>query len=352
MTEHPRAPGMRDVAALAGVSHQTVSRVINGHPSIRESTRLRVLDAMQQLHYRPNRAARALVTSRSRTIGILSTSAAALYGPVSSIGAIQDAGRTAGYYIAVAQLSDLAPASIAAGLDHLLAQSVEGLIVIAPQEVVLEQLERARLDVPYVTLLGGPSSTARELSVDQVAGARAATRHLVSAGHRRIVHLSGPLDWFEAQARVQGYRAELESAGLEPLPAPEGAWTAESGYRLALAALADPEVTAVFASNDQMALGVYHAAHELGRRIPEDVSVIGFDDIPEAAHYWPPLTTVLQDFTQLGRRSVENLVAEIEGGAEPTAVSLMPDLVVRASTAPVGSAPAGLHTSPDVGGSA
>lgn len=336
MTEHQRAPSIRDVAALAGVSHQTVSRVINEHPSIREATRQRVLEAMSQLHYRPNRAARALVTARSRTIGVLSTSAAALYGPVSSINAIQDAGRAAGYYIAVAQLADLSLGSIAAGLDHLLAQSVEGIVVIAPQDVVLDQLQTAGLTVPYVTLQGGPSTVQRELTVDQVAGARTATRHLIELGHRRIAHVSGPLEWFEAQARVHGYRVELAAAGLEPEPAAAGDWTAESGYRVGLCVLADPDVTAVFTSNDQMALGLYHAAHELGRRIPEDLSVVGFDDIPEAAHFWPPLTTVLQDFTELGRRSIESIVAEIEGGTEPTAVSLQPDLIVRASTAPPG----------------
>ena len=334
MTEHQRAASMRDVAALAGVSHQTVSRVINEHPSIREATRQRVLDAMSQLHYRPNRAARALVTARSRTIGVLSTSAAALYGPVSSINAIQDAGRAAGYYIAVAQLADLSPGSIAAGLDHLLAQSVEGIVVIAPQEVVLDQLQTAGLTVPYVTLQGGPSTVQRELTVDQVAGARTATRHLIELGHRRIAHISGPLEWFEAQARVHGYRVELAEAGRAPEPVAAGDWTSESGYRVGLRVLADPAVTAVFTSNDQMALGLYHAANETGRRIPGDLSVVGFDDIPEAAHFWPPLTTVRQDFTELGRRSIESIVAEIEGGTEPTAVSLQPDLIVRASTAP------------------
>lgn len=333
MTEHQRAASMRDVAALAGVSHQTVSRVINGHPSIRESTRQRVRAAMDQLHYRPNRAARALVTARSRTIGVLSTSAAALYGPVSSITAIQDAGRAAGYSVAVAQLPDLSEASLSGGLDHLLAQSVEGIVVIAPQEVVIDRLESAQLDVPYMTLLGGPSAVQRELTVDQEAGARAATRHLLQLGHRRIAHLSGPLDWYEAEARVSGYRAELTDAGLEPEPVLEGDWTAESGYRLGLRVVEAPEVTAVFTSNDQMALGLYHAARERGLRIPEDLSVVGFDDIPEAAHFWPPLTTVLQDFTELGRRSVESLVAEIEGGTEPTAVRLQPELIVRASTA-------------------
>jgi len=332
--EHQRAASMRDVAALAGVSHQTVSRVINGHPSIRESTRQRVRAAMDQLHYRPNRAARALVTARSRTIGVLSTSAAALYGPVSSITAIQDAGRAAGYSVAVAQLPDLGADSLSAGVDHLLAQSVEGIVVIAPQEVVLDRLQRAQLGVPYVTLLGGPSQVQRELTVDQLAGARAATQHLVRLGHRRIVHLSGPLEWFEAEARVDGYRAELDAAGLRPEPVREGDWTAESGYVLGGRVLDDPGVTAVFASNDQMALGVYHAARERGLDIPARLSVVGFDDIPEAAHFWPPLTTVRQDFTELGRRSVESLVAEIEGGTEPTPVRLRPTLVVRASTGP------------------
>ena len=155
----------------------------------------------------------------------------------------------------------------------------------------------------------------------------------VVVGHTRIVHLSGSLEWFEAEARVHGYRAELAAAGLSPEPIREGDWTAASGYRLGRQVLDDAGVTAVFASNDQMALGVYHAARERGLGIPERLSVVGFDDIPEAAHFWPPLTTVLQDFTELGRRSVERLVAEIEGGDEPGPVSILPELVVRASTA-------------------
>ena len=336
MTHDPatRAASIRDVAQLAGVSHQTVSRVINDHPSIRDSTRQRVLDAMEQLQYRPNRAARALVTARSRTLGVLSTTTAALYGPVSSINAVQGAAREAGYYLAVAQLPELSDAGIAAALDHLLAQAVEGIIVIAPQDLVLEHIADARLAIPYVTLQGGSEYVARELTVDQEAGARAATAHLIGLGHRRIVHLTGPLAWFEAQARVAGFTRELEAAGLPALALLEGDWSAESGYRAARSFVHDRTITAVFASNDQMALGVYHAAREAGRRIPEDLSVVGFDDIPEAAHFWPPLTTVLQDFTELGRRSVERLVAEIEGGEEPRPASLLPELIVRASTAP------------------
>ncbi len=333
-----RAASIRDVALLAGVSHQTVSRVINDHPSIRDSTRQRVLDAMEQLQYRPNRAARALVTARSRTLGVLSTTAAALYGPVSSINAVQGAARDAGYYLAVAQIPELTDVGIAAALDHLLAQAVEGIIVIAPQDLVLEHISGARIGVPYVTLQGGSEYVERELTVDQEAGARGATAHLIGLGHRRILHLTGPLGWFEAQARVAGYTHELEAAGLAVPALLEGDWSAESGYRAAQSFVRDPDATAVFASNDQMALGVYHAAREAGRRIPEDLSVVGFDDIPEAAHFWPPLTTVLQDFTELGRRSVERLVAEIEGGEVPGPASLLPELIVRASTAAPGSA--------------
>ncbi len=324
---------MRDVARVAGVSHQTVSRVLNGHPSIRESTRERVLQAMDELRYRPNRAARALVTARSHTIGVLSVSAAALYGPVSSIGAIQDAARDAGYYVSVAQLTDLSAASIDAGLEHLLAQAVEGLVVIAPQSKVLDEIGARGLDLPYVTLQGGAGHARTELSVDQVGGARTATRHLVALGHRRIVHLSGPLDWVEAQARRRGFEDELRASGLEVLPSPHGDWSAAFGYRAGLELLDDESVTAVFASNDQMALGLMHAAHERGRGLPADLSVVGFDDIPEAAHFWPPLTTIRQDFTELGRRTVGRLVAEIEGRAEESLGNIQPELIVRGSTA-------------------
>ncbi len=329
-----RAASMRDVARVAGVSHQTVSRVLNGHPSIRDSTRERVVRAMDELHYRPNRAARALVTARSNTIGVLAASAAALYGPVSSMGAIQSAGREAGYYVAVAQLADLTEESIADGIDHLLAQAVEGIVVIAPQERVLDLIASTGLDVPYVTMQAGDQYAERELSVDQLAGARAATRHLIDLGHRRIVHVSGPLGWIEAQARLRGYQDELRASGLDVLPPIRGDWTAQSGYAAGEELLADPAITGVFASNDQLALGIMHVARDRGRDIPGDLSVVGFDDIPEAAHFCPPLTTVRQDFAELGRRCVARLVAEIESTAEPHPGNVQPALIVRASTAP------------------
>lgn len=326
-----RRPSIRDVARLAGVSHQTVSRVINDHASIRPETRDRVLRVMAELRYRPSRAARALVTSRSQTLGVLSASSTE-YGPASAIAAIEAAARGRGYWVGTVNVDAREPESITQGIAHLLAQSVEGLIVIAPQEQVFRMLAAQRLDIPSVTLQNTAPDPRHALFVDQVAGAGLATRHLIGLGHRRIAHLAGPGDWFEADARVRGFLAELAAHGL-PAPAPiAGDWTAASGYRAGRELLRGGEVTAVFSSNDQMALGLLHAAREAGLDVPGDLSVVGFDDIPEAAHFAPPLTTVRQDFAELGRRCVELLLGP-EDGAEPTRGAVMPELIVRASTA-------------------
>ena len=188
MTQEPqrgRAPSIRDVARLAGVSHQTVSRVLNHHPSIRPETKQRVLDVMADLQYKPNRAARALVTSRSRTIGILSASSTQ-YGPASSIQAIESAARESGYWVSTANIVSSDARSIADGLAHLAAQGIEGLVVIAPQVRVFDTLAQLSIDVPYVTLQSTGRDPDHGLSVDQIAGARLATRHLIERGHRSI----------------------------------------------------------------------------------------------------------------------------------------------------------------------
>jgi DNA-binding LacI/PurR family transcriptional regulator len=324
-----RRPSIRDVARLAGVSHQTVSRVINNHPSIRPGTRDRVLQVMSDLQYRPNRAARALVTSRSQTIGILSSSSTQ-YGPASSIAAIEAAARSRGYWVSTANIEPREPESITQGIAHLMAQAVEGLVVIAPQVRVFMVLAEQRLDIPYVTLQSTVLDGQRALSVDQVAGARLATRHLIELGHRNIYHLAGPQDWIEAEARMRGFLEEM-GANDVPTTAPIlGDWTAEFGYYAGREMLRVRDFTAVFSSNDQMALGLMHAVRDEGLDVPRDISVVGFDDIPEAAHFWPPLTTVRQDFPELGRRCVELLLGP-EDGAEPTTGTIEPDLIVRSS---------------------
>lgn len=329
----PQAPGVREVAAAAGVSRQTVSRVLNDHPSIRPETRERVLAAIAELNFRPNRAARMLTTARSRTIGVLAASASSLFGPASSLDAVENAAREAGYFVTVAHVAAADRAAVESALDHLIAQAVEGIVVIAPQQAVQEAMRTLSPGVPTVTLHGAGIAGDDGVFVDQVEGARLATRHLLARGHRRIAHLCGPGDWSEARARREGFLAEMSEAGAaeEAVVSREGDWTAASGAAIAAELLADREVTAVFSSNDQMALGVLHTARLLGRRVPEDVAVVGFDDIPEAAYFAPPLTTVRQEFAELGRRAVARLLALIEGGDAAFAAPVAAVLVVRES---------------------
>ncbi|TIH38316.1 LacI family DNA-binding transcriptional regulator [Subtercola vilae] len=326
-----RAPSIRDVARLSGVSHQTVSRVLNNATGLRDETRQRVQEVIDELHYRPNRAARMLVTSRSRTFGILSASSAQ-YGPASSIAAIEHAARDEGYFVNTVTLDSGDRASIERGLNHLLDQAVEGVVVIAPQVRVFNTLREMNLTVPIVTLQSN-GTTDHALSVDQILGARLATRHLIELGHRDIYHLAGPQDWIEAEARMHGFLTEMSDHDV-PATAPIlGDWTAEFGFFAGRELLRVRDFTAIFSSNDQMALGLIHAIRDAGLDVPGDISIVGFDDIPEARHFWPPLTTVRQDFAELGRRCVALL---LNGGAAETGVAseLVPELLVRSSTAP------------------
>ncbi len=330
--EKVRAPSIRDVARLAGVSYQTVSRVLNNSESLRPSTKERVLQVIDQIGYRPNAAARALVTSKSRTIGVL-TSQTPHYGSATSLYAIEEAAREAGYVISQTSLATSDYESIRDRLEHLMNQSVEGLIVIAPQVRVFDAVKELEITVPLVTL----DSTQRDdraLWVDQQAGARSATRHLIELGHRDILHLAGPQDWIEAEARMRGFVDEMIESDLPVVPPILGDWTADFGHYAGRELSRRIDFTAVFAANDQMALGLIHAFHEAGIDVPGDVSVIGFDDIPEAAHYWPPLTTVRQDFPELARRSIDLLLGQLGGIRPLDRKAITPTLVVRDSTGP------------------
>jgi DNA-binding LacI/PurR family transcriptional regulator len=332
-----RAPSIRDVARLAEVSHQTVSRVLNGHPSIRDETRQRVLDAMEALKYRPNRAARALVTSRSRTIGVLSATTGE-YGPSSSIAAIEDAARAEGYFVNTANIATSTPAAIVDALKHLVLQDVEGLIVMAPQVRVFDVLAGMALDIPYVSLQSTGQGDHRALAVDQIAGARAATQHLIDLGHEEIVHLAGPQDWIEAEARMRGFLDAIIEADLRTHPPILGDWTADFGYFAGRELMRYRDFSAVFAANDLMAIGLMHAFRDSGLDVPNDVSVVGFDDIPVAQHVSPPLTTVHQEFGEVGRRTVALLLNELRGERTPDGGELIPSLVVRSSSGPVHAA--------------
>ncbi|WP_416352008.1 LacI family DNA-binding transcriptional regulator [Subtercola sp. RTI3] len=333
-----KAPSIRDVARLAGVSHQTVSRVLNNHPSIRSETKARVQKVMDDLQYRPNRAARVLATSRSRIIGVI-TAASSQYGPASSLQAIEQAAREKGYFVNTVNVDGSDRESLERGLNHLLDQSVEGLIVIAPQVLAFHMFAELKVSLPFVTLQSTGSNDEQALSVDQISGARRATRHLIEQGHRMIVHVAGPQDWFEAEARAQGFALEMAAAGLVA-PAPVlGDWTALSGAALgrtlARQRAAVPPVerfTAIFSANDQMALGLIHGLAIEGVSVPGDVSIVGFDDMPEARFFLPPLTTIRQDFAELGRRSIALLLGDLDEES-PEAGAIVPDLIVRGSTA-------------------
>jgi DNA-binding LacI/PurR family transcriptional regulator len=325
-----RAPSIRDVAKLAGVSHQTVSRVLNDSESIRDATRDRVLEAMKELHYRPNRAARALVTSRSRTLGVLASNRTQ-YGPSATIQAVEEAALARGYFVTTANLTDASTEGIRTALTHLRNQDMEGLVVIAPQQRVFDVIEELGIEVPYVTLHSSSTSDAKATWVDQIAGARMATSHLLDLGHRGIRHLAGPQDWIEADARMQGFLLEMSDRDMAVTAPIKGDWTAEFGYQAGLELLRWRDCTAIFAANDLMALGVQHAARSMGLQVPRDVSVVGYDDIPEAAHFSPPLTTVHQDFARLGSQCIEMLLDE-DDDAGPA--DIVPELRIRESTAP------------------
>ncbi|MFE4195003.1 LacI family DNA-binding transcriptional regulator [Paenarthrobacter sp. NPDC056912] len=323
---------MEDVARVAGVSHQTVSRVLNNHPNVSTKTRERVEQAINKLGYRRNTAARSLVTRRSQTIGVLGSEVAE-YGPSHTVLGVQQAARDAGYFVSIAGLREVTPETIKDAIAHFMDQGVDGIVVIVPHPGTFEVLRGITAHVPLVAVGSIGDERLSGTAVDQRQGARLAVQHLLELGHTRIGHLSGPVDWIDAAARIEGWRDALDEAGLVPAALIEGDWSAECGYREGLKIAKEGSMTALFAANDQMALGVLRAFHETGVRVPEDVSVVGFDDQPESAYFIPPLTTVAQDFEELGRRCISLLLDRLEGGVTGTPATVTPRLVVRSTTA-------------------
>jgi DNA-binding LacI/PurR family transcriptional regulator len=329
---------MADVARLAGVSHQTVSRVVNGHRSVTPATRNRVEVAIAQLGYRRNTAARALVTRRSGVLGVVSVDTSH-YGPASTLLSIEEAARSVGYFVSFVSVKTVDQLEMRAALDHLMTANVDGIVVIAPMRAAVEAVHGLASEVPLVVVEGTGSAGVASVVIDQVHGSRLATGHLLDLGHRTVHHVRGPHDWLEAEARVRGWQAELSSRRAVARECLVGDWTPESGYRAGLQLAQDPDVTAAFVANDQMALGVILGLHRAGRSVPGDVSIVGFDDIPEAGYLIPPLTTVRQDFAEVGRRCLQQLLALVHGTADGLDhLVVRPELVVRASTAPPGRA--------------
>ena len=367
----PARPAMTDVARAAGVSHQTVSRVINDDPHVRPDTRRRVLEAIASLGYRPNNAARALVTHQSRTIGLIA-SGSTLNGPTQTMAAIESGARTAGMFLTVAMFRDqeYTRELLDETVDQFLRQGVDALVVIAPQAEMAQAARALRSPVPVILVTSldtdsgaaGParsraSSAAPEATVeagsagaglgrlatiwiDQADGVRQVTEHLAGLGHRRVAHISGPGSWTDARVRCAAWEREASRRGWGSLTVPSPDWSAASGYRIGTALLSstpDERPTAVFAGNDLIALGVLRAGWDLGMRIPGDISVVGFDDFPGTDSAVPPLTTVAQPFEELGRLCMATVLrltgaTTASAAARDASARVRPVLLVRAST--------------------
>ena len=334
MSSRRRAATMGDVAKMAGVSQQTVSRVVNARGYVGGVTRERVLKAMRELSYRPNPAAQALVTGRSKTLGVISIDSVA-FGPVSVLRGLERAAHEHGYVVSVARIGSLDRGSVLQALERLQRQSVEGILLSAAQDGIAHELDRRLIDVPLVAVEDTLDASVPVVALDQVAGAAAATEALLELGHRNVSHVAGPGDWSPARRRIEGWRTALESAGIEPAPPLSGDWSVRSGHVLGHRLARDRDVTAVFAANDEMALGVMRAMFEAGRAVPREVSVVGFDDVPFARYLTPPLTTVRQDFEEIGRRSVHMVLDAIDGADDAVMrATITPELIMRESSAP------------------
>jgi DNA-binding LacI/PurR family transcriptional regulator len=328
-----RQPSIRDVARASGVSYQTVSRVINDHERVHPETRARVLAAVEALGFHPNSAARTLVTGRGSTVAVVASNTS-LYGYARTLEGIEDAAWAAGYTVNITVLRSPDRSDRADAVERLLAQPLDGLIAFTHDDLARAAVERVPPRMPVVTVFGTGAGDRLHALIDEEGGARAATRYLLELGHRTVHHTAVPPHL--PSGRLLGWRTALEQAGA-PLPAPiRVTWEPGSGYEAGVALARQRDVTAVLAGNDDIATGLIRALIEGGRDVPGDVSVIGFDDTPVAAYARPSLTTVAQDFVELGRRTFGLLHAQLETGQRPAGTAVLPTrLVIRESTGPL-----------------
>jgi DNA-binding LacI/PurR family transcriptional regulator len=329
---------MVDVARLAGVSQKTVSRVVNGAPHVRPDVRERVHRAIEKLGYRPNVAAQALARERSHTIGVLALGTR-FFGPSRRVFTLEHEARRLGYTLALISVPDLSARSVADGIDALLKRRVEGLVVEVPTHLI--DIDPAQLaGLPVVTSAGWITGVPRQavVDVDQEEACRKLTTYLLNLGHETVWHLGGPRHWDAAQKRLVGWRSALRATRARVPRVLYGDWSAASGYEQGRKLATRNDVTAIFAGNDQMAMGILRALHEAGREIPGDVSVVGFDDVPEAEFQMVPLTTVGVDGDKAAQRILAELLQMIEGAEPPANTVILPgtELIIRRSTGPVG----------------
>jgi DNA-binding LacI/PurR family transcriptional regulator len=338
LSQHSRLPKpstLKDVAARSAVSYQTVSRVLNGSLHVKEETRVRVTEAMEALRYRPNNAARHLVSRQSKIIGCVSS--ITFYGPARIMVSVEMTAKKHGYNVMFSELPEVNLQEVRRAIDELCDRQVDGIVFLIPLQLEMDLIHDICQDVPFIAIDVDLGPQLPIVMVDQGRGSRLAIQHMISLGHRKIAFICGPSQWRAAKQRTRGWMNELKRASLSPGPMLEGDWSAKSGYlaALELIRLHRNDFTGLVTANDHMALGAMRAFHENGIRVPEDISVIGYDGMPESEFYQPPLSTIYQDFAALGEVSVDFLLKMIERpGISPQRFILKPALVPRRSTAP------------------
>lgn len=332
-----RAVSMTDVAAHARVSQKTVSRVVNGEPYVREQVRQRVLDSIKELDFRPNAAARSLVTRRTRRIGVVALGTT-FHGPAASLAALESVARADGYSLSIHRTDSTERADLQSAVNALIDDGVEGIVLSEPM-----LFDGRSLSVPEsvaVLTLGTRGLTDRvdELLVgaDEEAGARLATEHLLTLGHETVHHIAGPDAWVSSHLRRQGWTDVLEQHGAEVPQVVCGDWTPRSGFEAMTLLLGSANrPTAVFVANDQMAIGALSAITRQGLTVPGDISLIGFDDIDVAEFLPTPLSTLRQEFAIAAHHGMDQLIRRIDGSACENVRHLVPlSFVDRATTAP------------------
>lgn len=329
-----KPPVIADVARVAGVSVPTVSRVLSGTAPVSAERQARVHAAIRELGFRPNGAARALSTGAQLMIAVF-TGDTTRYGYASTIQGIEEAARQAGYMVVISVVESDHRAIVDSAIDLALSQPMAGAIVLEFDPPGAAALAGMPPWLPVVAAAPGPFDTDAVVHayMDDHRSAGHATRYLLDLGHRTVHHVAIPSSG-RPSARMLGWRSALEAAGA---PVPEvlrADWSPLSGYDAGVRLLDDPTVTAVLCGNDELAMGLAKAFADHGRRIPEDISVVGFDDHPLSQLWSPPLTTVRQDFVALGQQTFKLLLATLRPGPAPSSVRMTPDLVVRASTGP------------------
>jgi LacI family transcriptional regulator len=338
---------IKDIAREVGVSHQTVSRVINNHPDVSAETRQRVLEVIQLRGYRPNALARGLVNQFSRNLGVI-TNDLLKFGPASALAGMEEQATRLDYSLLIRLVPHGDEVAADKAIESLLSNQVDGIIWAGG--AYGEDFDRfaeksSHLDLPLVFIDAGDHLATPFVAIDNRSGGRMAVEHLLSQGYRQIALITGEMHWWAARYRKLGWEDALQAAGLPPHPeqVAVGDWSAESGEQAFHRLLAQyPELDAVFASNDQIALGVIKAAYDLKIRIPDQLGVIGFDNSPESAYFVPPLTTIYQPQYEVGCAAITLLDMNIRARRERIQASvqekqwLQPELVIRESTQKTG----------------